>query len=79
MHGSALLALASPIQVSEIAGIPPGELFALLLAAGFAILVGRVLLSVASFVLGVAWRVVTVATVAAGVLFLVSTLVPGFP
>ncbi|WP_129113034.1 hypothetical protein [Halegenticoccus tardaugens] len=63
-------AFLSTLQSGMTPGTPLGQLFAVLVAVGAVVLVGRL-------VLRVAWRLVTVAALVVGVLLLVSMVAPG--
>lgn len=62
--------LAVALQTGGLLSEPLGQLFAVIVAIGVVVLVGRL-------VLRVAWRLVTIAALVVGVLILLSTFVPG--
>jgi len=64
------LAPTTALQVGGLLATPLGKLFAAVVVLGVVVLVGRL-------VLRVAWRLITVAAVVIGVLFLLSMFAPG--
>ncbi|WP_101294479.1 hypothetical protein [Halegenticoccus soli] len=65
-----IVAFLSVLQSAVLSGLPLGRAFAVLVAVGVVVLVGRL-------VLRVAWRVVTVGAVVVGALLLLSMLGAG--